>query len=473
MNNSVVNISKKSFINVLIILSALLVVSIAITYIIPKGVFETFINSNGEIATDYDKYIPLPDASGINIFKGVFSPILVLFSKDGLSLLMLSLFLIVISGFFQIMNDVNGIKVIVRALINKFKDSKKLLIALIALIFMAFGSFLGLFEEVLTLLPLIAMVAISLGYDSFTGFIICIVATGFGFASALTNPFTVITASELLKISPTSGIWLRIIVFLIMYGLLIGYTFIHIKRIEKKPECSPTYENDKCKRVSLEDNEVIENNKTIFRTYVIFFILFIISVGLSTGFESLRGYTVVILVALFLIGSFISGMIVEKNFKKILKSFINGVVSALPAVLLVLLASSIKYILEEGQILATIAYSISNIVESKNIYDVAILMYLIILVLEFFISSSTAKAIFVMGILSCVSANISKELMVLIYLFGDGYTNVLFPTSPVLLIGLSMVGMNYLSWLNKSKWLFAINALIVIILIVFAVFIGY
>ena len=58
MNNSVVNISKKSFINVLIILSALLVVSIAITYIIPKGVFETFINRNGEIATDYDKYIP-------------------------------------------------------------------------------------------------------------------------------------------------------------------------------------------------------------------------------------------------------------------------------------------------------------------------------------------------------------------------------------------------------------------------------
>ena len=92
--------------------------------------------------------------------------------------------------------------------------------------------------------------------------------------------------------------------------------------------------------------------------------------------------------------------------------------------------------------------------------------------LEFFISSSTAKAIFVMGILSCVNINLSKELLVLIYLFGDGYTNVLFPTSPVLLIGLSMIGMNYLTWIKNSKWLFVVNMILVFGLICLAVLIG-
>ena len=281
MNNKVVNISKKSFINVLIILGILVILSITITYIIPKGVFEVVTNADGSITTNYENYIPLEDATGINILKGIFAPLLVLTSKDGLSLIMLSLFLLVISAFFQIMNDVKGIKVIVNSLINKFKNSKKLLIALITLIFMIFGSCLGLFEEVLTLLPLIAMVTISLGYDSFTGCLICIVATGFGFASALTNPFTVITASNILGVSPISKIWLRIVVFIIMYGLLIAYTFLHIRKISKKPESSPTYENDKVKRVGLEEEEEITNKSTIFKTYIIFFVLFIVSIIIS------------------------------------------------------------------------------------------------------------------------------------------------------------------------------------------------
>ena len=45
------------------------------------------------------------------------------------------------------------------------EEKKRLLIALITLIFMVFGAFLGLFEEVLTLLPLIIMVTISIGFD--------------------------------------------------------------------------------------------------------------------------------------------------------------------------------------------------------------------------------------------------------------------------------------------------------------------
>lgn len=101
------------------------------------------------------------------------------------------------------------------------------------------------------------------------------------------------------------------------------------------------------------------------------------------------------------------------------------------------------------------------------------MLFLIILVLEFFISSSTAKAVFVMGILGCISINVSKELMVLAYLFGDGYTNVLFPTSPVLLIGLSMTGMNYTTWLKKSKFLFLITFVLVIAFLLLAIVIKY
>lgn len=473
MENKVINISKKTFISVIIILFSLILVAIGITYIIPKGMFLEIPGLDGEPIIDYNTFIPLENESGINILKGIFSPILVLTSGDGLTIIMLSLFLLVISGAFQVINDTDGIKAIVKALISKFKNYRKLLVAIIILIFMVFGAFLGLFEEVLTLLPLIVILAVSLGYDSFTGFLICIVATGFGFASAITNPFTVIAASNILGVSPLSKVWFRFIVFILMYGLLLLFVFNHIRKIEKDPLKSPTYELDIQKRSSLNLDDEIKNEKRILVTYITFFITFILGIIISTSLEFLRSYTVVVLIVIFLFGGFITGYIVKKDLKFVAKSFLKGVISALPAIVLVLLASSIKYILEEGKILATIAHSISRVVEGKSLFSVAILIYLIILVLEFFISSSTAKAIFVMGILSCVNINLSKEFLVLIYLFGDGYTNVLFPTSPVLLIGLSMIGMNYLSWLKNSKWLFLFNAILVVALICFGVLIGY
>ena len=78
-----------------------------------------------------------------------------------------------------------------------------------------------------------------------------------------------------------------------------------------------------------------------------------------------------------------------------------------------------------------------------------------------------------MGILSFVNIELSKELLVLIFVFGDGFTNVLLPTSPVLLIALSMINMNYFTWLKKSKYLFIINFLIVFLLIFIAIIIKY
>ena len=145
-----------------------------------------------------------------------------------------------------------------------------------------------------------------------------------------------------------------------------------------------------------------------------------------------------------------------------MKSFLKGVVTGLPSIALVLLASSIKYILVEGKILDTISNWLNILIEGKNIYLVALLIYVVVLILEFFITSSTAKAVFVMGILASLNIAMSKEMLVLIYTFGDGYTNLFFPTSPVLLIGLSMIGFDYFKWVKKS-WLYFLLLFILVL----------
>lgn len=468
MQNKIIDINKKTYVGIVIMLASLIVFSIIVTFIVPKGTFESYVNEYGEIVFDYTKYIKLPEQSGINIFKGIFSPILVLFSNDGISLFFLSLFILVIAGTFQLMSDTNGINSIVYFFVEKFKNKKNILIAGITLIFMLFGSFLGLFEEMLSLLPLIVMLTISLGYDGYTGFLVCIVACGFGFASAITNPFTVIAASSVIGVNPMYNLWFRILIFLIMYSLLLVFVFLHIRKISKNPMYSPTYDVDNKKREQLTYSDNVYDKKAL-RTYSILLLIVLSAIIVFTSIKATRSYSVVILTIIFLFGGLISGYVVSKDFKHIIKLFLKGVLSALPTILLILMASSIKYILEEGNVLATIANSISIFVKDKNPFVMALLIYAIITFIEFFVSSSTAKAVFVMGILSIINISLSKELLVLLYLFGDGYSNVFFPTSPVLLISLSLIGINYVKWIKTGKWLILSNIIMVICLILLAV----
>ncbi|MBO4323357.1 MAG: hypothetical protein J5836_01720, partial [Clostridia bacterium] len=463
-----IDISKKTFISVLILLFALVVGSIVLTYILPKGEFATVDGS-----VDYKSYSVIEGASGINIFKGIFSPFLNLLTKDGLTVIILSVFLLIISGAFQVMNDVYGIKTFVNLAINKFMGKRFLLLAIVSFAFMAFGAFLGLFEEMLTLLPIMAILAVSLGFDSFTGFLISVVACGFGFSAAITNPFTVITASTIIGVSPMVNVWYRIVIFIVTYALFLGFLYLYVKRLEKNPEKSMTYERDRGLREKIYSEVEIKNESRIRKAYTIFFIVLLTILIVCSSLDALRDYTVIALAAVFLFGGFICGLVSSGgDMKGVGKSFISGVLSALPSVIFVLLAAAVKYVLVEGRIFPTITNEINNLVSSKNPYLIALILYAIVLVLEFFISSSTAKAIFVMSILGTLTLGLTKESLVLIYTFADGFTNMLFPTSPVLLIGLSMIGVSYFKWLKKSWWLFAITAVMVLAFIALAIAIG-
>ncbi len=468
---SLLNISKKTFIQVCILLASLMIFSIILTYVIKKGEFG--LNSDGSI--NYQDYHELTNIKGINIFKGLFSFILVFTSNDGLNLIMLSLFLIIISSSFQVMNDVGGIKSLIKKIANKFKDNRHLLVIIISFVFMCFGSFLGLFEEMLTLLPIITILMIAVGYDSFTGFLVCIISCGFGFASAITNPFTVLLASEYIGINPLNHIYYRLIIFVIMFLFLLSYIFLYIRKIEKDKLKSYTYQHDLDLNIELTDTDKKEddNEKRIRIVYLIFLSLALLLIILVSLIKVIRGYSVPILIIYFLFGGLLCGYLVKKDFKFVLKSFLKGLLGALPTIAFIALAASIKYIFDEGKIMPTIINQINIYASDKNPIFLALIIYLIVLVLEFFISSSTAKAILVMGILSGLTLGLSKEMLVLLYTFGDGYTNVIFPTSPVLLISLSMIGLDYFKWIKKSWWFFIINFIIVIGLILLGIVIKY
>ena len=471
---TLININRKTFIQVTVLLLVLMIISIVLTYLIPAGEFGKF--EDGTI--NYQSYEKRPDIKGINVFKGLLAPILVFASGDGLNLIMLSLFLLIISASFQVMEDVGGIKALVGSVADRFKEKRSLLIAVIAFVFMCFGAFLGLFEEMLTMLPIVTLLCVTVGYDSFTGFLISIVACGFGFASAVTNPFTVLLASELIGTDPTAKIWYRLIIFAVMFALLILYVYKYTGKITKNPDSSLTYNHDIALRKKLDSEESLissQSGKNRFAgiIYAIFLIAGMALIIICSSVQSLRGYTVVFLIAYFLIFGIAAGIIVKRNAAFVLKSFIRGIVGALPTIVFIALAGSVKFILEEGSSLPTIVNQINILANGKNPFVVALIIYLIVLLLEFFISSSTAKAVLVMGILAVANIGLSKQMLVLLYTFADGYTNLIFPTSPVLLISLSMINVEYFKWIKKSVPLFILNGILVIVFIFLGLLIKY
>ncbi len=468
---ALINVSKKTFIQVVALLFALMIAAIVLTYVIPKGQFGAF--EDGTV--NYLDYKATEGGSGIAVWKGLLAPVLVFASDDGITLIMLSLFLLVISAAFQVMNDAGGISALIGAVSERFRNRKNLLIVVITLVFMCFGAFLGLFEEMLTMLPIVTALCVLIGLDSFTGFLISIIACGFGFASAITNPFTVILASEIIKTNPMEHIWYRLVIFAVMFLLLLGFIFLYIRRIKKDPSKSFTFEHDEKLRhnAAASTTGSAANVKKTKTVYTVFLLVSLVLIIAASSLPALRSYTVVILLAYFLIFGPLAGIVCTSKPKDVFKSFLKGLLGALPTLVFIALASSIKYIFDEGSIMPTIIHGINTFAEGKNVFVVALVIYAIVLVLEFFISSSTAKAVLVMGILSVVNVGLTKQTSVLLYTFADGYTNVLFPTSPVLLISLSMIELDYFKWIKKSWPLFLCNLALVIGFIILGIVIGY
>ena len=447
-NNS---IARKSFAGAFFMLAALLVFSVVLTYV-------------------------LSDASKVPVMKGILAPVLVFFSDDGLSLLFLSLFIMTISAIFNVMQEQGGVRAVVNAVAKRFENKRLGLVVIMSFLFYSFGAFLGLFEEMITLMPIVCAICLSIGFDSFTGFMCSILSCGFGFASAVTNPFTVILASDIIGVNPMKHIGFRLLIFVMMFLLLQCFIFLYVRKIKKNPGCSLTAGHDKKSGERNEEGRSESSQydeKKLVKAYTAFFAGSLILIVASSAFSATRGITVVLITAYTLVFGMLTAFFVSKDMKKVLKSMLGGLLGALPAIVFIAFAASVKYVFEEGKILPLIIDNINRMADGKKDFTNALCIFAIVLVLEFFISSSTAKALIVMEILAMASTGLSKPMMVLLYTFGDGYTNVLFPTSPVLLISLSMLDVEYFKWLKKGAPLFIFTFMLVIGFIALGIFAGY
>ncbi len=461
------SISLKSFISVFVILIAMLAVCGILSLVVPQGSFLR--DEAGQIiAGTYAQ----GSIKGIEFWRILTAPFRVFFADGSITIIMICIFLLVMSGVFNLLEKTNGLKIIMCKLVGKFGNKKRLVLCLAILFFMLFGSLFGLFEELVTLLPFVVVFMLFLGFDTMTGLGVCLLAACFGFSAAITNPFSVGIASSFAGVSAISGAWLRIIFFIFVYALVCLFILLYTKKISKNPEKSLTYQADLAKKQGLDFSfcTFSENDNKIFKTYSIFFIVEIAILVSVAAIRPISGYAIPILAATFLIGAIISGLIISENKKSVFIYLGKGALAMLPAVVLIALASSVNLVMNESGVLDTIMNYVINFLDGQNKFFCAIYIYLLILFLQIFIGSASAKIFLVMPILVpiCSVIGISPNILILVYCMADGFTDVLLPTNPVLLIGLSMSNVSYGKWV---KWTWKIQLLVFVLSVLF-LFVG-
>lgn len=457
------SVNKRTFTISLSILIGLMIFSGLLTLVIPTGEFKRSV-VNGYQIIDLGSYREL-SIQRLPVYRWFTAPVEVLFSSDGIAIMILVMLLLTVGGSFYILNETKLLPLIVNRVAIAFKEKRYLLIAILCLCFMIFGSVLGLFEEIVPLVPILVQLSLNMGWDQFIGLGISILSTGFGFAAATFNPFTVVLAQKLAGLPVFSGLLLRMIVFLVIYLILCSLLITYAKKLDRKALTKAV--------LSEKTAENSERNGILFFFFCVLAIFAV--VVFSFFFKQIQKFLIILITFIYLVAGFGTGLIAGMKFRQTTKTFFKGIFAIMPSILLILLAASIKHIVFEGKVLDTILkYSIDTLNGISTI-QAALVIYIIVLAFNFFIPSASAKAFLLIPLLVPFSqiTNLSRQTLVLAWSFGDGFSNMIFPTNPVLLISLSLAGMGYISWFKKTVLLQVIVFIVTSFFVAFAVWLSY
>ncbi len=481
-------INKKTVVSILLVLTAVLVFVGILTQVVPRG--EYTIDDGGAIIDG--TYQEITDYK-MPVWKIIASPVLAFTTDNASTGIAILAILILVGGTFLILDRIGVLKYIMATIVKKFRDKRFVLIAVMVFAGMFLSSTAGILEESLTLVPIAVAISLAMGWDSLTGIGMSFVAVAFGFTAATFNPFNVITVQKLAGLEVFSGLWFRILLFVAVYLSLTLFLIFYAKRIEKHPEKSIAFTTDKAIKDKYSMDKcmpVLENPLIKKASHVFIGSLGMVLLGIAASFvltvvgnkignetmTSIGGVASLGCMAVFFpVGGLLAGAASGLKGKKLFATFGEGVKTILPVLPLIIFILAISYILDTGKIMHTLLFYINNMMHGISPYTAIILMFIFIAVLEFFVGSGTAKAFLVVPLMSmlCDLLGVTRQSMVVVFCMADGFTNLLYPTSGLMILAIGMVGVSYKNWLKWSWKLFLTEGVVAVIFMLLAVALNY
>jgi uncharacterized ion transporter superfamily protein YfcC len=477
--NLSVRIGLKAFIVSAAIILALIVASGILGLVLPSGSYErTVADGRTLVVPGSYRETPRPDYPA---WRWLTAPAEILFAPGNAALITIILFIVCVGGSIAVLEKAGVMEDLVRRLVSRFRTRKYALIAAFVFFFMAVSSFIGVYEGLVPMIVFIVPLAISLGWDSLTGLGMSLLPLAFGFASAVTNPFTVAVAQRIADLPLFSGSWLRIVFFFVVYGLVTAFVVRHAKRVERNPESSPSFAEDQRLRARLAaaDAEAAADGGPGHARAIAWFAsciaLALAAVFATARMPGLSDLAFPVMGLLFLVGGLGGGLLAGLRGKALAAAFGAGCANLAPGIVLILMAYSVKHVIVSAGIMDTILFYAAEAISGSTPMAAAFLVYATTLAMNFFIGSASAKAFLMMPLLAPLAdlVGITRQTAVLAFDFGDGFSNMIFPTNALLLIALSFTVVGYPKWLRWTAPLQVAILAVTSLFLAFAVLIRF
>ena len=290
------------------------------------------------------------------------------------------------------------------------------------------SSTIGVFEEMFPFIPIFVGIAIAMGYDAIVGLAIVALGTGLGYSGAVMNPFTVGMAQSIADVPQMSGAGYRIICHIILIAVASFFVIRYALKIQADPAKSLVYGDDFSSLAM--DSDHIENKPFGIREKLVLATLVAGIVVIVWGTKA-KGWYFAELSAVFLLMGLVSGFIMgwgpNEIAEKVAKSFSEIAV----ACMMIGIARGILVVLQAGHIIDTIVYYLSIPLSQLPGAISAVAMFLVQTGINFFIPSGSGQAVTSMPIMAPLAdlIGISRQSAVLAFQFGDGLSNIIWPTS--------------------------------------------
>jgi len=343
-------------------------------------------------------------------------------------------FILVVGGAFWLLNATGAVTAGIGRFITRVGKRDKLVLAAITVLFSLAGAVFGMSEETIPFVGIVVPLVVSMGYDAFMGMLVVYVASNIGFSSAFLNPFTVGIAQGMADLPLFSGMGYRFFCWAILTVLLTIFVVVYAHKTQK-----PATEG-----ATMADTPLTSRQAWILG--VLFLTVVLLIVGVTCWDWYLPEIT-----GLFLGMGIICGVIAGFSANRIADEFIAGAKDILSAALVVGFASGIIVLLQDGKVVDSILHAMQEGLDGSGRIGSLSAMYGIQALINFVIPSATAKAAITIPIMAPFAdlVGVSRQAMVLAFQFGDGFTNMLTPTSGVLMAALAMARIPYEKWVRR------------------------
>ncbi|MFU8876673.1 MAG: YfcC family protein [Wenzhouxiangellaceae bacterium] len=455
--------------NTLALLFFLMVAALFATWVIPQGSFQTELNAQG-------RAMVVPGSFEVAEERELMSP-LALFTAVPRAFASASdiiFFLFIIGGVLAVIRATGTIDALLGLLLERFGKHPALLISAVIFSFALASSAIGSSGEYIPFVIILVALCRAMRMDPMTAVAMIVSGYGVGYGVAAFNPYTVVVAQGVAELPTYSG-WPVRLALLVPFGLIaVHHVWSYAERVRRDPAASMVHD-DQIQESSRPPGDSSSDYPAMHAGHVAIIVGFFLALGVAVWGIATRGWYLNELGAAFLILGLAAAAIGKMGPSLAAEKFIVGARELTETALLVGVARGIALIMEDGLILHTIVHYLSLPLSVVGPALSAVGMLAIQSVLNFFIPSGSGQAFVTMPLMAPLGdlVGVSRQVSVLAYQLGDGFTNMIIPTNAILMGILGMAGISYARWLQFAWPLMLKLFLAAAVVLVGAVWLGF